>query len=148
MVKGFIPPPPPTGTPRDRGRTSLQPEKTTMPPLSTSSGPLRGTLDLLILKAISLGHLHGRGVTLCIRRISGEAINVPEGSLYPALNRLEHCGLIKPEWGESENRRRAKYYRLTNAGQRRLKVETARWERFAAAIAAALGATGAAQSST
>ena len=77
-----------------------------------SAGVLPGTLDLLILKAISLERLHGYGVLLRIRQISGEALDVPQGSLYPALNRLEHQGLIESEWGESENRRRAKYYRL------------------------------------
>ena len=106
-----------------------------------SAGLLPGTLDLLILKAISLERLHGYGVLLRIRQISGEALDVPQGSLYPALNRLEHQGLIESEWGESENRRRAKYYRLTRAGQRRFQEEAAGWERLAAAMAAALGAT-------
>ena len=78
---------------------------------------------------------------LRIRQISGEAIDVPQGSLYPALNRLEHQGLIESEWGESENRRRAKYYRLTGAGQRRFQEYAAGWERLAAAMAAALAAT-------
>ena len=106
-----------------------------------SAGLLPGTLDLLILKAISLERLHGYGVLLRIRQISGEALDVPQGSLYPALNRLEHQGLIESEWGESENRRRAKYYRLTRAGRRRFREEAAGWERLAAAMAAALGAT-------
>ena len=106
-----------------------------------SAGVLPGTLDLLILKAISLERLHGYGVLLRIRQISGEALDVPQGSLYPALNRLEHQGLIESEWGESENRRRAKYYRLTRAGRRRFQEEAAGWERLAAAMAAALGAT-------
>ena len=106
-----------------------------------SAGVLPGTLDLLILKAISLDRLHGYGVLLRIRQISGEALDVPQGSLYPALNRLEHQGLIESEWGESENRRRAKYYRLTRAGRRRFQEEAAGWERLAAAMAAALGAT-------
>ena len=106
-----------------------------------SAGLLPGTLDLLILKAISLERLHGYGVLLRIRQISGEALDVPQGSLYPALNRLEHQGLIESEWGESENRRRAKYYRLTRAGRRRFQEEAAGWERLAAAMAAALGAT-------
>ena len=106
-----------------------------------SAGVLPGTLDLLILKAISLERLHGYGVLLRIRQISGEALDVPQGSLYPALNRLEHQGLIESEWGESENRRRAKYYRLTRAGRRRFREEAAGWERLAAAMATALGAT-------
>lgn len=106
-----------------------------------SAGVLPGTLDLLILKAISLERLHGYGVLLRIRRISGEALDVPQGSLYPALNRLEHQGLIESEWGESENRRRAKYYRLTRAGHRRFEEDAAGWERLAAAMQAALSAT-------
>ena len=106
-----------------------------------SAGVLPGTLDLLILKAISLKRLHGYGVLLRIRQISGEALDVPQGSLYPALNRLEHQGLIESEWGESENRRRAKYYRLTRAGRRRFEEDAAGWERLAAAMQAALSAT-------
>ena len=106
-----------------------------------SAGVLPGTLDLLILKAISLERLHGYGVLLRIWQISGEALDVPQGSLYPALNRLEHQGLIESEWGESENRRRAKYYRLTRTGQRRFQEETGGWKRLAAAMTAALGAT-------
>ena len=106
-----------------------------------SSGLLPGTLELLILKAISLQRLHGYGVLLRIRQISGEALDVPQGSLYPALNRLEHQGLITAEWGESDNRRRAKYYRLTPAGRRRFKEDAAGWTRLAAAMTSALGAT-------
>ena len=106
-----------------------------------SAGVLPGTLDLLILKAISLERLHGYGVLLRIRQISGETLDVPQGSLYPALNRLEHQGLIESEWGESENRRRAKYYRLTRAGQQRFEEDAAGWERLAAAMQAALSAT-------
>ena len=105
-----------------------------------SAGVLPGTLDLLILKAISLERLHGYGVLLRIRQISGEALDVPQGSLYPALNRLEHQGLIESEWGESENRRRAKYYRLTRAGRQRFEEDAAGWERLAAAMQAALSA--------
>ena len=106
-----------------------------------SAGVLPGTLDLLILKAISLERLHGYGVLLRIRQISGEALDVPQGSLYPALNRLEHQGLIESEWGESENRRRAKYYRLTRAGRRRFQEDAAGWERLVAAMQTALSAT-------
>ncbi len=102
---------------------------------------LPGTLDLLILKAVSLERLHGYGVLLRIRQISQEMLDVPQGSLYPALYRLEHQGLIKSVWGESENKRRAKYYTLTPAGRKRLKDETAGWNRLASGIAAALRAT-------
>jgi PadR family transcriptional regulator, regulatory protein PadR len=102
---------------------------------------LPGTLDMLILKAVSLKALHGYGVLLRIRQISGDALDIPQGSLYPALYRLEHQGLIDAEWGHSENNRRAKYYTLTAAGRRRLREETAGWNKLASAIAAALNAT-------
>jgi len=102
---------------------------------------LPGTLDMLILKAVSLKSLHGYGVLLRIRQISGDALEIPQGSLYPALYRLEHQGLIAADWGQSENNRRAKYYTLTAAGRRRLREETAGWNRLASAIAAALSAT-------
>ena len=102
---------------------------------------LPGTLDMLILKALSLKPLHGYGVLLRIRQISGDALEIPQGSLYPALYRLEHQGLITAEWGQSENNRRAKYYTLTAAGRRRLREETAGWYRLASAIAAALNTT-------
>jgi len=82
---------------------------------------LPGTLDMLILKALSLNPLHGYGVLLRIRQISGDAIEIPQGSLYPALYRLEHQGLIAAEWGQSENNRKAKYYTLTATGRRRLR---------------------------
>jgi transcriptional regulator len=99
---------------------------------------LPGTLDMLILKAVSLKPLHGYGVLLRIQQISGHALEIPQGSLYPALYRLEHQGLIGAEWGQSENNRKAKYYTLTAAGRRRLREETAGWNRLASAIAAAL----------
>ena len=102
---------------------------------------LPGTLDMLILKAVSLAPLHGYGVLLRIRQISGNALDIPQGSLYPALYRLEHQGLIEAEWGESDNKRKARYYRITPAGRRRLKEETTSWNRLAAAIAAAMNAT-------
>ena len=102
---------------------------------------LPGTLDMLILKAVSLKPLHGYGVLLRIRQISKDALEIPQGSLYPALYRLEHNDLIAAEWGQSENNRRAKYYTLTAAGRRRLRDETAGWNRLASAIAAALNAT-------
>ena len=95
---------------------------------------LQGTLDMLILKAVSLGPLHGYGVLLRIQQISGEQLEIQQGSLYPALYRLEHQGLIKSEWGESENRRKAKFYRLTAAGRRQLQSETDKWNRLAAVI--------------
>ena len=102
---------------------------------------LPGTLDMLILKAVSLRPLHGYGVLLRIRQISGEALEIPQGSLYPALYRLEHQGLIAAEWGQSENNRRAKYYTISAAGRRRLREETAGWNRLTSAIAAALNTT-------
>jgi PadR family transcriptional regulator PadR len=101
---------------------------------------LPGTLDMLILKAVSLKPLHGYGVLLRIQQISKDALEIPQGSLYPALYRLEHHDLITAEWGVSENNRRAKYYTLTAAGRRRLREETAGWNRLASAMAAALNA--------
>src|SRR5215831_19012859 len=98
---------------------------------------LPGTLDMLILKAVSLKPLHGYGVLLRIRQISGDALDIPQGSLYPALYRLEHQGLIAAEWGQSENNRKAKYYTVTPAGRKRLTQETAGWNRLATAISAA-----------
>jgi transcriptional regulator len=102
---------------------------------------LPGTLDMLILKAVSLKPLHGYGVLLRIQQISNEALQIPQGSLYPALYRLEHQGLITAEWGESENKRKAKYYTVTAAGRRRMKDDAAEWNRLATAIAAAMNAT-------
>jgi PadR family transcriptional regulator PadR len=102
---------------------------------------LPGTLDMLILKAVSLKPLHGYGVLLRIQQISGDALQVPQGSLYPALYRLEHQGLISSEWGESDNKRQAKYYTLTAAGRRRLKEDMAGWSRLTSAIASVLDAT-------
>src|ERR671918_2398177 len=109
--------------------------------MDESTGLLPGTLDLLILKAVSLGRLHGYGVLLRIEQISGGALQIQQGALYPALYRLEHQGLIASEWGTSDNNRRAKYYRLKTAGRRRLGEETATWNRPAAAIARSLAAT-------
>jgi PadR family transcriptional regulator PadR len=102
---------------------------------------LPGTLDMLILKAVSLGPLHGYGVLLRLRQISNEALQIPQGSLYPALYRLEHQGLITSEWGESENKRKAKFYKLTVTGRKRLREETAGWNRLVTAIGAAMDAT-------
>ena len=102
---------------------------------------LPGTLDMLILKAVSLGPLHGYGVLLRIHQISKEALNFTQGSLYPALYRLEHQGLLASDWGESENKRRAKFYRLTAAGKKRLREEEAGWNRLVNAISAAMNTT-------
>ena len=99
---------------------------------------LPGTLDLLILKAVSLGPLHGYGVLLRIAQISGQALLVEQGALYPALFRLVRQGLLQAEWGTSENNRRAKFYELTATGRKRLDEETAGWNRLAAAIGSAL----------
>ena len=101
---------------------------------------LPGTLDLLILKAVSLGPQHGYGVLLRIQQISGGRFEIEQGALYPALYRLEHQGLLRSEWGTSENNRRAKFYRLTAAGHRRLREEAAGWERFVAAVSSVLSA--------
>lgn len=100
---------------------------------------IQGTLDMLILKAVSLGPLHGYGVLLRIQQISGEELVIQQGSLYPALYRLEHQGAIASEWGESENNRKAKYYRLTAAGRERLESETDKWNRMAGIIGTILG---------
>jgi PadR family transcriptional regulator, regulatory protein PadR len=99
---------------------------------------LQGTLDMLILKAASLGPLHGYGILLRIQQISKDRLEIQQGSLYPALYRLEHQGWITSEWGESENKRKAKYYRLTAAGKRRLQSEADNWNRMAAVIAGIL----------
>jgi transcriptional regulator len=109
--------------------------------MARSADLLPGTLDMLILKAVSLKPLHGYGVLLRIRQISGNALDIPQGSLYPALYRLEHQGLINAKWGASENNRRAKFYTVTAAGRRRLEEEAAGWSRLASAIGAALNAT-------
>ena len=106
-----------------------------------SADLLPGTLDVLILKAVSLGKLHGYGVLLRIGQISGGALQIQQGALYPALYRLEHQGLIDSEWGTSDNNRRAKFYRLTTAGRKRLGEQTAAWNRLAQAIARSLAAT-------
>ena len=100
---------------------------------------LQGTLDMLILKAVSLGPLHDYGVLLRIQQISKDRLGIQQGSLYPALYRLEHQGWITSEWGESENKRKAKYYRLTAAGRRKLRTETENWNRMANVMAGILG---------
>jgi transcriptional regulator len=99
---------------------------------------LPGTLDLLILKAVSLGPLHGYGVLLRIGQITGQALLVEQGALYPALFRLVRQGLLKANWGTSENNRRAKFYELTAAGRKRFREETESWNRLATAMSAAL----------
>ena len=101
---------------------------------------LPGTLDLLILKSVSLGPLHGYGVLLRIAQITGEALLIEQGALYPALMRLVRQGLLNAKWGTSENNRKAKFYELTAAGRRRLAQETSDWQRLADAMAAALSA--------
>ena len=101
---------------------------------------LPGTLDVLILKSVSLGPLHGYGVLLRIEQITQGALLVEQGALYPALYRLEHQGLIEGEWGVSDNNRRAKFYRLTAAGKRSLREQMDSWNRLATAMASALKA--------
>lgn len=95
---------------------------------------LQGTLDLLILKALQLGAMHGFGVSVLIRQASGDVLHVEQGSLYPALYRLEDQGWITSEWGVSDNNRKAKFYRLTPAGRKHLAEQKATWERLSAAI--------------
>lgn len=109
-----------------------------MPPLADL---LPGTLDLLILKAVSLGPLHGYGVLLRIQQISHELLQIEQGSLYPALYRLQAQGYIESEWGTSDNNRRARYYRLTAKGIHRLSEETERWDRLAQAVRYVLNST-------
>jgi transcriptional regulator len=110
--------------------------------MGTSSDVLKGTLDLLVLKALSLAPLHGWGISQRIQQLSGGAFKVGQGSLYPALYRLESKGLIKGEWRVTENNRDAKYYRLSAAGARVLEAETADWRRFADALDLVLLAEG------
>ena len=109
--------------------------------MSQGAELLPGTLDLLILKAVSLGELHGYGVLLRIEQITGGALHIQQGALYPALYRLERQGLIASEWGVSDNNRRAKFYKLTTLGRQRMRDEAASWNRLAGAMAAALKAT-------
>jgi len=109
--------------------------------MTKSADLLPGTLDLLILKSVSLGELHGYAVLLRIEQITGGALIIQQGALYPALYRLEQQGLIDSEWGVSDNNRRAKYYKLTTLGRQRLRDESASWNRLAGAMAAALKAT-------
>ena len=108
--------------------------------MSAQADLLPGTLDVLILKSVSLGPLHGYGVLLRIEQITQGALLVEQGALYPALYRLEHQGLLEGEWGVSDNNRRAKFYRLTAAGKRRLREQMDSWNRLATAMSAALKA--------
>ncbi len=109
--------------------------------MPTTAELLPGTLDVLILKAVSLGKLHGYAVLQRLEQISGGSLQIQQGALYPALYRLEHQGLIKSEWGTSDNNRRAKYYQLTALGRKHLGQETASWNRLAEAMARVLAAT-------
>jgi PadR family transcriptional regulator PadR len=106
-----------------------------MPP---STDLLQGTLDLLILKTLALESMHGWGIAQRIQQVSKEVLQIGQGSLYPALHRLEYKGWIKAEWGASENNRKAKFYSLTKTGQRQLEVELADWDRLTTAIALVL----------
>ena len=102
--------------------------------MSRPTDLVQGTLDLLILKTLALEPIHGWAIAQRIRLLSRDVLLVQQGSLYPALHKLEHQGFIKSSWGESDNRRRAKYYTLTRAGRKRLAAEVANWERLASAI--------------
>ena len=106
--------------------------------MTDKSDLLQGTLDVLILKTLSPGAMHGWGISQRIQQLSQDVLQVNQGSLYPALYRLENQGWIKAEWGTSENNRRAKFYELTRAGRKQLSEETESWERFSAAVARVL----------
>jgi PadR family transcriptional regulator, regulatory protein PadR len=103
--------------------------------MGTKSDLLQGTLDLLVLKTLDPGPMHGWGISLRIQAVSRDVLQVNQGSLYPALHRLEQQGLIASEWGASENNRQAKYYQLTRAGRKQLAQETKNWERLTEAVA-------------
>jgi transcriptional regulator len=107
--------------------------------MSQKSDLLQGTLDLLILKTLAEGPMHGWGISLRIQQVSEEVLQVNQGSLYPALHRLEQQGLIAAEWGSSENNRQAKFYELTRNGRKQLTEETRNWERLSTAVARVLG---------
>jgi PadR family transcriptional regulator len=106
--------------------------------MAPRSDLLQGTLDLLILKTLAPGPMHGWAVSLRIQQVSDDVLQVNQGSLYPALHRLEQQGLIEAEWGNSDNNRQAKFYQLTKAGRRQLTDETKNWERLSAAVARVL----------
>jgi PadR family transcriptional regulator PadR len=109
-----------------------------MPPRNPSADVLQGTLDLLILKAVSLDAMHGWGISQRIRQFSHGVLEINQGSLYPALHRLEHRGWLTASWGASDNNRRARYYHITARGKRELANETATWRRFSSAVEAVL----------
>ena len=108
---------------------------------ASKSDLLQGTLDLLILKTLGLGPQHGWGISQRIQQISQDVLQINQGSLYPALHRLEEQGWIASEWGTSDSNRQAKFYKLTRAGQRQLEVEAAQWARISAAVGRILDAT-------
>jgi transcriptional regulator len=110
-----------------------------MPP--TTIDLLQGTLDVLLLKALTWGPTHGYAVARWLEQVTDDALRIEEGSLYPALHRLERRGWIESDWGLSENNRRARYYRLTAAGRKQLRVELSSWARFAEAVGKVLTAT-------
>lgn len=110
-------------------------------PRDTPGDVLQGTLDLLVLKTLALQPMHGWGVAQRIQQLSEDALSVGQGSVYPALVRLQNRGLIEDEWGTSENNRRARYYRITTLGRRQLASETAGWHRYAHAVELILRAT-------
>ena len=101
---------------------------------------LQGTLEMLILKALSLEPIHGYGILVRIQQLSKERLQIQQGSLYPALYRLESRGLIRAEWGESENGRKAKFYQLSPSGKRQLKIETEQWNRLSSGVAGVMDA--------
>jgi transcriptional regulator len=107
--------------------------------MAQKSDLLQGTLDLLILKTLAEGSMHGWGISLRIQQVSDEVLQVNQGSLYPALHRLEQQGLIEAEWGSSENNRQAKFYQLTKTGRKQLTEETRNWERLSNAVGKILG---------
>ena len=106
--------------------------------MAPKSDLLQGTLDLLVLKTLADGPMHGWGISLRIQNVSGDVLQVNQGSLYPALHRLEQQGLVEAEWGNSDNNRQARFYQLTKAGRKQLTEETRNWERLASAVARVL----------
>lgn len=110
-------------------------------PAQTPVELLQGTLDVLVLKTLSWGPMHGYAVARWLRQVSDDVLQVEEGSLYPALHRMERRGWVAAEWGLSENNRRAKYYKLTAEGRRQLRAESGSWQTFATAVAKVLAST-------
>jgi PadR family transcriptional regulator, regulatory protein PadR len=119
----------------------MSPEDAEAREAASQTALLQGTLDLLILKALTLGEMHGLGISRRIGQLTRGTFEVKPGSLFPALHRMEEAGWLTSSWGESENNRRAKYYRLSGAGRRQLASATAHWQRISLAIASALAAT-------